>query len=356
MRIRVAFAVPGDLSTPTGGYTYDRRIIGELRRLGFGVEAIDLGEGFPRPSAHTRARAMAKLADAPPGVPIVLDGLALGVLAEVAALRRRNPLIGLVHHPLALETGLAPDEVERLRASERAALASMQKIIVTSPAIARVLMADYGVSPDLLSVAPPGSDPAARARVEISGSSTGGGDNIALLSVGIIVPRKGYDLLVAALAAIDDLPWRLTIVGDRRRHADEAARLDADIFRRGLTARIVMAGAVSTERLAELYSAADLFVLASRYEGYGMAFAQAIAYGVPVIGTTAGAIPETVPAGAGLLVPPEDVPALAAALRWLISDPRERARLARNARAAAKSLPTWEAAAAVFARAIEGVQ
>jgi glycosyltransferase involved in cell wall biosynthesis len=345
---RIAFAVPGDLSTPTGGYTYDRRIIGELRRLGFGVDVIDLGEGFPRPNAETRAGALAKLADVPRGSAIVVDGLALGVLPEIAALRGRNPLIGLVHHPLALETGLAPDEVERFRASERAALAGTQAIIVTSPAIARVLIADYGVSPDVLSVAPPGSE-------RVPCAHGGGGGMVALLSVGIIVPRKGYDLLVAALATLGDLRWRLTIVGDRRRDAQASARLDADVLRHRLTARVAIEGAVSAERLAELYSAADVFVLASRYEGYGMAFAQAIAYGVPVIGTTVGAIPETVPAGAGLLVPPDDVPALAAALRLLISGAGERARLGRNARAAADLLPTWAAAAAVFVRAIEGV-
>ena len=345
---RIAFAVPGDLSTPTGGYTYDRRIIGELRRLGFGVDVIDLGEGFPRPNAEIRAAALAKLAKVPRGVAIVVDGLALGVLPEVAALRGHNPLIGLVHHPLALETGLAPDEAERFRASERAALASMQMVVVTSPAIARVLVADYGVSSDALSVAPPGSERVACAR-------GGRGDIVALLSVGIIVPRKGYDLLVAALATLGDLPWRLVIVGDRRRDAQASARLDADVLRHGLTARTAIEGAVSAERLAALYSAADVFVLASRYEGYGMAFAQAIAYGVPVIGTTAGAIPETVPAGAGLLVPPDDVPALAAALRLLISDRDARARLAGNARAASNLLPTWAASAAVFARAIEGM-
>lgn len=345
---RIAFAVPGDLSTPTGGYTYDRRIIGELRRLGFDVDVIDLGEGFPRPNAGTRAAALAKLAKIPPGVPIVIDGLALGVLPEVAALRGRNPLIGLVHHPLALETGLAPEEAERFRASERAALANMQAIIVTSATIARVLVADYGVSPDALSIAPPGSE-------RVSWVPGGSRDVVALLSVGIIVPRKGYDLLVAALATLGDLPWRLTIVGDRRHDAQASARLDADILRHGLTARIAIEGTVPAERLAELYSTADVFVLASRYEGYGMAFAQAIAYGLPVIGTTAGAIAETVPVGAGLLVPPDDVPALAAALRRLISDRDARARLADNARAAANLLPTWPASAAVFARAVEGL-
>lgn len=345
---RIAFAVPGDLATPTGGYAYDRRIIGELRRLGFGVDVIDLGDGFPRPSAGTRGAVLAKLAKIPPGVAIVVDGLALGVLPEVAALGGRNPLIGLVHHPLALETGLAPEEAERFRASERAALAGMRAVIVTSATIAHVLIADYGVSPDALSVAPPGSD-------RVSCARGGGGDVVALLSVGIIVPRKGYDLLVAALATLGDLPWRLTIAGDRRRDAQASARLDTDILRHGLTARVAIEGAVSAERLAELYSGADVFVLASRYEGYGMAFAQAIAHGVPVIGTTAGAIPETVAAGAGLLVPPDDVAALAAALRLLISDAGERARRAGNARAAANLLPTWAASAAVFARAIEEV-
>jgi glycosyltransferase involved in cell wall biosynthesis len=346
---KVAFAVPGDLSTPTGGYTYDRHIIEALRRVGFLVDVVDVGEGFPRPSAETRAGALAKLIAVPGGVPIVLDGLALGVLPEVARLRGRNPLVGLVHHPLALETGLAADEAERLRESERAALACMQHVIVTSPATARVLASDYSVSPEILIVAPPGSE-----RVFPTTRASAG--PIALLSVGLIVPRKGYDVLIAALATLRDLPWRLTLVGDRRRDPETSARLDADVLRHGLTSRIAIEGMVPAERLAELYAAAAVFVLASRYEGYGMAFAQAIAYGVPVIGTTVGAIPETVPAGAGLLVPPDDVPALGAALRRLISDPGERARLAANARAAAQQLPTWEASASVFARVIEGMQ
>ena len=128
-------------------------------------------------------------------------------------------------------------------------------------------------------------------------------------------------------------------------------RLDADIFRHRLGERIAVEGAVSAERLGSLYAEADLFVLASRFEGYGMAFAQAIAHGVPVIGTTAGAIPEAVPAGAGVLVQPDDVPGLVAALRRLIGDPDERARLAANARAAV--LPTWEDSGKIFARVIE---
>jgi len=112
-------------------------------------------------------------------------------------------------------------------------------------------------------------------------------------------------------------------------------------------------GAVPPERILELYSASDLFVLASRFEGYGMALAEAIAHGLPVVSTTTGAIPDTIPAGAGLLVPPNDVAALAQALRRLISDRAERRRLAINARAAAAQLPTWQESARLFAGAIE---
>jgi glycosyltransferase involved in cell wall biosynthesis len=115
-----------------------------------------------------------------------------------------------------------------------------------------------------------------------------------------------------------------------------------------------LAGAVPAESLADFYTQADLFVLASRFEGYGMAFAEAIAAGLPVIGTTAGAIPEAVQ-GAGVLVPPDDIEALAAALRSVIGDTKERHRLSEGARAAAANLPTWQAAAQTFARVLESV-
>ena len=146
---------------------------------------------------------------------------------------------------------------------------------------------------DRITVARPGSDPAPMAH----GSRDG---IVRLLSVGAVVPRKGFDVLIAALATLADLPWRLTIAGDRGRDPKTAAQLDADIARLKLGDRVAVLGAVSPERLAELYAGADLFVLASRFEGYGMAYAEAIAHGLPVIGTTAGAIPDTVPAGAGV--------------------------------------------------------
>ena len=344
---RVAFAVPGDLATPTGGYAYDRRMIAELRQLGWQVDVVDLGDGFPRPSAGQREAARERLLALPPGRPVVIDGLALGVLPEAAAdVRKSHPVIALVHHPLALESGLTPQEAEALRGSERAALAAASGIVVTSRTTAQVLAADYGVAADSIVVAHPGNDRVVAARA--------GGDGIVrLLSVGSIVPRKGFDILIAALAALKDLPWRLTIAGDRTRDPSAAARLDADISATGLDDRVAVLGAVPDARIADLYGEADLFVLASRFEGYGMALAEAVAYGVPVVSTTGGAIPEAVPPGAGVLVLPDDVAALAQALRRVLADPEQRSRLAAAARAAAAQLPTWQDSAKLFSRAIE---
>jgi glycosyltransferase involved in cell wall biosynthesis len=344
---RLTFAVPGDLATPTGGYAYDRRMITELEHLGWHIDLVNLGDGFPWPSNETRSAAQARLLAVPARRAIVIDGLAFGVLPEVASqFRSRHPLIALVHHPLAMEAGLSAGQSDLLRASERAALAATSQVIVTSAAIARCLVADYAVSAERITVACPGTDQAPMAR----GSQDG---IVRLLSVGAVVPRKGFDVLIAAIATLIDLPWHLTIAGDRSRDPETAAQLDADIRRYDLASRVAVRGVVSPERLAELYAGADLFVLASRFEGYGMAYAEAIARGLPIIGTNAGAIPDTVPADVGVLVAPDDPDALALALRKIIEDPDERRRMGTSARAAAARLPTWQESAKIFAHAIE---
>lgn len=342
----LAFAVPGDLATPTGGYGYDRRIIRELRELGWQVAVTDIGGDFPFPSAAQRATALTKLSAVPAGCPIVLDGLAFGALPEAAALCSRTPLIALVHQPLALDPGLDTKQADAFRKTERTALDAARRVVVTSEATARILAADYGVPRQRISVVRPGNDPVL--------SAPGNSDGIVrLLSVGSVIPVKGYDLLISALATLLDLPWRLTIAGDRTRDVAAAARLDADIENYGLADRITVLGAMPPARIDELFLASDLFVLASRFEGYGMALTEAIAHGIPVVSTMTGAIPQTVPSGTGLLVPPEDIIALAQALRRLICDPAERRKLARNARAAAAQLPTWQDSARLFAGAVE---
>lgn len=344
---RVTFAVPGNLDTPTGGYAYDRRIIAELRQLDWDVDVLDIGGGFPAPDEATRSAARSLLFAVPAPQPIVLDGLALGVLPEVAAeLARFQPLLALVHHPLALESGLTAERFDILRRSERAALTTVREVVVTSPATAKLVVDDYGVPPERVTVARPGNDPVpptARRRNDVPH----------LLSVGAVTPRKGFDVLVAALAMLVDLPWRLTIAGDLMRNPAEAAKLQDMIERHRLAGRIEVTGAVSSSRLAALYAEADLFVLASRFEGYGMAYTEALSHGLPVIGTTAGAIPDTVPRGAGLLVPPDDAAALAKVLRGVIADPNQRSRLSEGAAAAARTLPTWQESAIIFAAVLD---
>jgi glycosyltransferase involved in cell wall biosynthesis len=343
--LQVAFGVPGDLATLTGGYGYDRRIIQELRDLGWRVDVIALGDGFPFPSVDQRATALARLSSVPPGCPTVVDGLAFGALPELGALQRHVPLIALVHQPLALDPGLGAAEVKNFRDTERAALAAAARIVVTSGATARLLAADYGVAPRRIYVVRPGNDKVRPAR----GSDDG---VVRLLSVGSVLPIKGYDVLVRALATLIDLPWRLMIAGDRTRNPPASAQLDADIAACGLGNRIAVLGAVPPDGIEKLYLTSDVFVLASRFEGYGMALTEAISHGLPVVSTTVGAIPDTVPADTGLLVAPEDITALAQALRRLIGDRIERQRLASNARAAASQLPSWKASAKLFAEAL----
>lgn len=344
---RTAFAVPGDLATATGGYGYDRRIIAELQLLGWHVDVVSVGDGFPQPSAEQRAVALARFEDLPQGIPVVVDGLALGALPDAAeSIARRAPLVALVHHPLALETGLSPADARKLFESECKALAAARSVIVTSRATAKRLNADYDVSPERITVAPPGTDRAAPAR----GTSDG---TLRLLSVGAIVPRKGFDVLIAALASIADLPWRLTIAGDLTRSPATAAKLEADIARHRLADRVDLLGAISPQQLCALYSSTDVFVLVSHFEGYGMAYAEAMAHGLPIIGTTGGAIVDTVPPTAGVLVEPGNVDALTLALQTVIENEEERRRLARGALAAAADLPTWESTARIFASAIE---
>ncbi len=338
---RITWAVPGDIQTVTGGYAYDRRIIAELERLGWEIDLVSLGDGFPRPTIQQKAFAEARLLATPSRHPIVVDGLAFGVLPEAAAaLHRTHAVIALVHHPLALETGLTEHESDTLFASERAALASTRHVIATSPWTADVLTERFGVPTERMTVIRPGTD-----RVPFAKGSNA---PLCLLSVGAIGVRKSFDLLVEALAPLADRSWRLVIAGDRTRDPAAAARLETLIARHRFGARIDVPGTVSPDQLEAHYAGADLFVLASRFEGYGMAFAEALAHGLPVIGTTGGATPSTVPSSAGRFVAPGDVGALTDALRTLIDDDDVRRTLAAGAREAAARLPSWTNSGAAF--------
>ena len=345
---RFIFAFPGDLSTPTGGYIYDRQILKELTRSGWHVQLLGLGDGFPFPSESTVASARQRLLDLPAGIPIVMDGLALGVLPQVVAeISVRNPVVAMIHHPLAYEAGLSFEQADTLKVSETEALSHVAFVIANSQSTARDLTQSFNVNPDSIEIVLPGTVRAPLAQ----GSGVCAGATPAplrLLAVGSIIPRKGFDILMAALHPLTELAWTLSIAGDATRDAVAPLQLYKDIARFGFENRVYVLGAVDDTQLEILYQQADIFVLASLFEGYGMAYAEALARGLPVIGTTGGAIPDTVPLGAGLLVPPGDVQSLTTALKTLIEDAECRARLSQGARQAAASQPTWEDSAKIF--------
>lgn len=339
MNLRAAFAIPGDLSSLTGGYAYDREV---LARIG-GLQHVPLPQGFPFPSAEALAQSEARLSALGPHEVLLVDGLAFGALPEHIVRNIRAPIVALVHHPLALETGLSPDVAQQLVASERKALAFARHVIVTSHVTRDVLAKDYALPADRIIVALPGTMRAPRAKG--SGSKT-----CHLLSVGSVVPRKGYDLLLDALAACDDLDWQVTIAGSLLRAPDHAQAL---VARR--SPRIHFAGEVASDELARLYDASDLFVMPSHYEGYGMVLGEAMVRGMPIVTTDGGALADTVPPDAALKVTAGDRSALAHALRKAISDARLRARLAEASFAAGAALPTWDETARIIEQVLKEV-
>lgn len=346
---RLVFVFPGDLETPTGGYIYDRRMIDGLRKQGWQVDLLSLGAGFPYPNQETVSQAAQSLSAIEPGVRVVMDGLALGVLPDaVAALAKRNPVVALIHHPLAFESGLSVEQADMFRACERQALRHAARVIVTGPSTARDLTKFYEVSAAAIDVVCPGT-------FRSSFSQGSGSTVLHLLSVGSITIRKGFDVLLAALHPLTDLPWSLSIAGDLTRDHVALVQIQQDIERFGFEQRVHLLGAVNDQQLESLYQSADVFVLASRFEGYGMAYAEALAHGLPVLGTTGGAIPDTVPKEAGLLVPPDDIERLSDALRRVILDDALRARLSQGAQYAALKQPTWEESSELFAQALTRV-
>ena len=349
---KLVFVVPGDLSSVTGGYGYDRQMITGLREAGREVDVIALDAGFPCPHAAALAHAAQQLAAIPDGAAVVVDGLAFGAmpgLAEEHAARLR--WVALVHHPLALETGLTAQQGGALFANERRALATARLVIVTSVATSRELTR-YGVAAERVLVVTPGTDSAPLA---VGSGVDPVRPGMSFLCVATLIPRKGHAVLIEALRNLQDRTWTLDCVGSATRDVDTAKAVRTAIAEHGLGERVRLHGEVSAGELQSMYGQADAVVLPSYFEGYGMAHAEALAHGLPVVSTTAGAIPDTVPSSAGLLVPPGDAVALLAALAALLDEPALRSRLAAGARAARAVLPSWPQARARFAAALESL-
>jgi glycosyltransferase involved in cell wall biosynthesis len=344
----VVFAIPGDIKSPTGGYGYDRRVIECLSDFGVSVSILSLPEAFPNPRpadlAKTRRLLKARSAEAV----LIIDGLAFGAFPDDLLDDIGDRAIALVHHPLYLETGLPQARMLDLKMSETNALQRASHVVVTSRATRRILAERMGLSPDKITVAEPGTDPAQRA--------TGTGAPLQILAVGAVMPRKGYELLIKALAPLKTIDWRLTIAGALDRDAHAAAALQDAIEAHDLADRVTLAGKVVPATLERFYDSADLFVSASLFEGYGMALAEAMARGLPMVLAAGGAAVETAGQASALHVEPGNVPELTNALRRALTDKKLRDRLADASWDVGRTLPTWHEAARRIAAVVLGLR
>ncbi len=349
MPLAAHFIIPGSLEQRTGGYLYDARIIEGLLDRGWLIAAHELPASNWPLLRRDRAQDCAELLDTlPDEALIVIDGLAIaGLLPMLPDLARRCRIAALIHCPLHRETGLSPALRERLYREEREALGFVDRIITTSPWAAGDVTRAFGIGHGHIGVVQPGVDPAPLA------AGSGGGR---LLSVASLSPRKDQLTLLEALAPLRHLDWELHLVGSPERDPGYAARVRAAIRELDLSQRVVQTGELSGEALSREYHEADIFVLPSRYETYGMVLTEALARGLPIVCTTAGASPATVPAGARLSVPPGDPAALGEAVAELLSDGELRRDLAGAAARARERLQRWGASVQGFARELVRLQ
>lgn len=346
----LAFMVPGALDQLTGGYLYDRHVVEGLRKLGREVDVIELPGRYPDADAEARRAGAEALARLPDGRTVVIDGLALPGLADSLSQHAgRLRLIGFIHHPLSLETGLSAAAARLYAELESALWPRLKGAICPSEHSARAVRAS-GLAADRVAVVAPGTD-----KPERLSSGQDVPEPLQLLAVGTVTPRKGHLLLVDALAPLRHLPWQLVCIGSLTRDPDAAHALRQRIAAHGLDERITLVGEQPSERLAQAYRQAHVFVLPSYHEGYGMVFAEALAHGLPIISTTAGAIADTVPAKASRLVPPGDEQALREALHRVMTDGPLRGRLTQAAQEVAGTLPDWTEAVVHWAAALDQV-
>lgn len=341
----LTFAYPGDLNTLTGGYLYDKQILLALEGMGWSVQRLSLNGEFPTTDPHTIERAARQLEAVPAQSHLVIDGLALGAMSDRIHTIAGRGFVALVHHPLCMESGIDPAAARTYEATEAKALAFADHVIVTSVETSQTIQTLFEIPSERISVVVPGLQRPAQMPV----LTHAGHDRIRLLSVGSLIPRKGHTDLIKALTALEHLSWELRIVGDDQRDSHTANEIRQLIQQNGLINRVTLMGNLDTRALWDEYRNADVFVLASHYEGYGMAYAEAMLWGLPVIGTTGGAIPGTVGRDCGILIRPGDVQALTESIGRMIEQPDLRESMSRAAQAHAMGIPDWNGSARRFA-------
>jgi glycosyltransferase involved in cell wall biosynthesis len=341
--MHVSLFVPAPFDEVSGSQSYDRRMVTELRAAGVTVTVVELRGKFPLADDTARDAACASWDRLAEATRPVIDGLALPAFAGMEDALAARGAIGLIHHPHVLETGFAETERESLRNTERRLYARLQRLIVTSDVTADRLAGEFGVDRARIAVVMPGTDDAPRC----IGS---GGPGCEILSIGTLVPRKGHDVLLRALARLFDLDWHLTIVGSPHRHPAHAEALAALTKTLGIAHRVRFAGEVTGEALEPLWRGADLFALATWFEGYGMAVAEALKRGLPVAVCAGGAAAALVEPEAGIVCEPGDQVQLSKALRRVIFSPSLRSEMGEVAWQVGQKLPHWQTQAELFAQ------
>jgi glycosyltransferase involved in cell wall biosynthesis len=327
--VTVHFVVPAgidDPARPSGGNTYDRRVREGLTAAGWAVQVHEVSA-----AQAALADALARISD---GSVVLLDGLVASPAPEVLVPEsRRLRLVALVHMPLGHER-------------EAAVLSAVASVVTTSAWARQALLNLYGLPAERVHVAEPGVEAAELA------PGTARGDS--LLSVAAVIPGKGHDVLLDALATLNGRRWRCLCVGTLERDPAYVAALRRRAVDRGVDGRMRFSGAQPDADLSRSYGAADLLVLPSRSETYGMVVTEALARGLPVLAADVGGVPEALGHGTdgtrpGVLVPPDDAAALGEALRAWLEDPGLRRRLRRAARERRESLPNWSATTSTLA-------
>lgn len=213
---------------------------------------------------------------------------------------------------------------------------TVNKIIAVSESTKRDIMAT-GISSSKVEIIPDGVDKTPQINVSRNGSTS------RVLFVGHCSPIKGVEYLLEAIWLLKDSDIVLDLVGDLKSNIEYTRRLQEMTHNWGISDKIIFHGFVPRERIINLYTEADIFVLPSLWEGFGIVLLEAMAFELPVVATKAGAIPELVKDGVnGLLVPPANGRALAEAIAALIQNPGLRKKLGKNGRAIYNRSLTWE--------------
>ena len=309
--MQLAFVLPSHADMGGGGVAYAEGMAGGLRALGHAV-AVSQGDGH----------------DWRPGMVPIIDGMVLpDLLPQLDALAGQDA-VALVHHALA-RAGRDASQREAVATALGAMLPRLRRVVATSAPVAERLVRDFGLG--RVDVVTPGMDDLPRSRPA---------GPCRILSVGVLTPRKGHDVLLRALARLVDLDWSLAIAGSAGRDPVHAAHLAALIPELGLSGRVRVLTGQDDAALDALWREAHLFTLATRWEGYAAGVAEALRRGVPVVVTEGGSA--LVPEAAGAVCALEDEPTLSKCIRRLVFDAGLRAEMADGAWRAGQELPGWD--------------